>query len=65
MMLSKLEPAKLGKIWGMVDANKKGRINYKQFGQVLGLISQLQADEPTDLTIIGPNTTPPKLEGVN
>jgi len=62
MMLSKLEPAILGKIWGKVDANKKGRINYKQFGQVLGLISQLQADQPMDLATIGPNTTPPNLE---
>ena len=32
-MLSSLEQAELGKIWGMVDSPPTGRIDYKQFGQ--------------------------------
>jgi len=65
LMLSSLEQAELGKIWGMVDSPPTGRIDYKQFGQILGLIAQGQRKEPYDIASIGPNTAAPALTGLN
>ena len=60
MMKSKLPQADLAKIWGMVDSGGKGRINQAQFGQALGLISQMQRGEAVDLSVVDATTPAPE-----
>ena len=40
------------------------QINYRQFGFVLGLLSQAQRGEELDTSSIGEHTPPPQLEGL-
>eukprot|EP00730_Choanoeca_flexa_P010302 TRINITY_DN17417_c0_g1_i1.p1 TRINITY_DN17417_c0_g1~~TRINITY_DN17417_c0_g1_i1.p1 ORF type:complete len:549 (+),score=136.01 TRINITY_DN17417_c0_g1_i1:36-1682(+) len=64
MMMSGLPMDVLGEVWAMVDDEQQGKINYRQLGFLLGLISQAQKDEELDISVIGPATEPPVLEGL-
>ena len=53
-------------MWTMVvDAASNGRVNYKQFGQLMGLISQSQNGIDLDVAAVGANTAAPSMKGFN
>eukprot|EP00045_Choanoeca_perplexa_P012469 m.136081 g.136081 ORF g.136081 m.136081 type:complete len:546 (+) comp16021_c0_seq2:83-1720(+) len=64
MMMSGLPMDVLGEVWALVDDEQNGKINYRQLGFLLGLISQAQNKQELDITTIGPTTPAPELDGL-
>eukprot|EP00729_Bicosta_minor_P013037 gene13037-32259_t len=65
LMKSGIEQGELMKIWALVDSEGKNALDYRQFGQVLGLISQAQQNIPFDIGAVGPDTRAPAIQGLN
>eukprot|EP00047_Mylnosiga_fluctuans_P003901 m.231608 g.231608 ORF g.231608 m.231608 type:complete len:551 (-) comp12239_c0_seq1:53-1705(-) len=64
MMMSQLPNETLSEIWGLVDTEQRGAVDFRQFGYLLGLMSLAQRGEPLDTSLIGPDTPSPHLEGL-
>eukprot|EP00054_Salpingoeca_dolichothecata_P006914 m.40492 g.40492 ORF g.40492 m.40492 type:complete len:641 (-) comp16754_c0_seq4:158-2080(-) len=64
MEMSKLPQATLGTIWTMLDDQQLGKMNFRQVGFLLGLMSQAQRGEELDKSTVGPSTPGPILHGL-
>jgi hypothetical protein len=60
-MGSGLPQGMLAQIWGLVDTQQRGKLDFSQLGYLLGLISQAQRGEELDPASVGPATPPPSL----
>jgi hypothetical protein len=63
-MADGVEQTMLGKIWATVDSSSKGRVDFTQFGKILGAISQVQRGLALDIVAIRASTPAPKMIGL-